>query len=426
MVGVARIELATPAMSAQGIAVKRAETGDEPARIDILAGDMPDLLAEVVAKAEGLGRSLHPKTAGNLADLVRLMNTYYSNLIEGHNTRPRDIERALAGARDEDQRDLQQEAVAHYRLQERIDQQAADGTLGDSAHPDFLRQLHRDFYIGASQEMLTLRSGNRISVMVPGEWRSTPEQDVVIGRHLPPPSAQVSAFMDYFHLRFAFEPAPGRILQGVGQGKAKRIMAMATAHHRFNWIHPFPDGNGRVSRLMSHAMAHQAGIGAHGLWSISRGLARGLQPGMDGRQEYKKQMAAADEPRQGDRDGRGNLSLKGLETFATWFLHVCLDQLAYMSELFELGTLSKRLDRYVALDDRLAPEAARLIQEALIRGEIERGEASRITQLPERSARRVLKQATDAGLLASDTPKGPVSLRFPSNVLEILFPRLYA
>ncbi|WP_287429078.1 Fic family protein, partial [Sphingobium sp.] len=47
---------------------------------------------------------------------------------------------------------------------------------------------------------------------------------------------------------------------------------LATAHHRFNWIHPFPDGNGRVSRLMSHAMALKAGIGAHGLWSVSRGL----------------------------------------------------------------------------------------------------------------------------------------------------------
>lgn len=93
--------------------------------------------------------------------------------------------------------------------------------------------------------------------------------------------------MDYFNLRFAFEPAPERILQGVGAGKAKRVLAMATAHHRFNWIHPFPDGNGRVSRLMSHAMAHKAGIGAHGLWSISRGLARGLEPGLDGRSEYK-------------------------------------------------------------------------------------------------------------------------------------------
>ena len=398
----------------------------EPARIDTLAGNLPDLLAEVVDKAEGLGRSLHPTTAANLADLVRLMNTYYSNLIEGHNTRPRDIERALAGARDEGQRDLQQEAVAHYRLQERIDRQAADGTLPDPADPAFLRELHRDFYLDASAEMLTIGDGNRSFVMVPGEWRSTAEHDVEIGRHLPPPSAQVAAFMDYYHLRFAFDPAPGRVMQGVGQGKAKRILAMATAHHRFIWIHPFPDGNGRVSRLMSHAMAHEAGIGAHGLWSISRGLARGLRPGPEGRQEYKQYVAGADEPRQGDRDGRGNLSLARLELFATWFLQICLDQLGYMADLFELGTLSKRLDRYVALHDTLPPESTRLLQETLVRGEIERGEASRITQLPERTARRVLSQTIDAGLLASATPKGPVSLRFPSDTLEVLFPRLYA
>ena len=233
------------------------------------------------------------------------------------------------------------------------------------------------------------------------------------------------AFMDYFNLRFAFEPAPGRVLQGVGPGKAKRVLAMATAHHRFNWIHPFPDGNGRVSRLMSHAMAHKAGIGAHGLWSISRGLARGLEPGLDGRSEYKRHMAWADEIRQGERDGRGHLSLKGLELFATWFLKVCLDQLTYMSSLFELDVLAKRLDRYVALSPTLPKESTRLLQEALIRGEFDRGEAERITQLPERSARRILKQLTDEGLLASETPKGPVSLRFPSGTLEILFPRLY-
>lgn len=398
----------------------------EPARIDTLSGDLPDLVADVSAAAEGLGRSLHPKTAANLANLVRLMNTYYSNLIEGHNTRPRDIERALAGARDEGQRDLQQEAVAHYRLQEVIDRQAADGTLPDPAAPNFLRSLHRDFYAGASADMLTIRHGERAIIMTPGEWRSAPEHDVEIGRHLPPPSADVPAFMDYFYLRFAFDPASGRMMQGVGTGRAKRILATATAHHRFNWIHPFPDGNGRVSRLMSHAMAHRAGIGAHGLWSISRGLARGLEPGMDGRQEYKRHMAWADEVRQGDRDGRGHLSQKGIEIFAAWFLHVCLDQLTYMSGLFELDALSKRLERHVTLSDTLPKEGIRLLQEALVRGEFERGEAERITQLPERTARRVLKQLTDEGLLASDTPKGPVSLRFPSDTLETLFPRLYA
>lgn len=398
----------------------------EPARIDTLGGDLPDLVAEVAAKAERLGHSLHPKTAANLSDLVRLMNTYYSNLIEGHNTRPRDIERALAGARDEGQRDLQQEAVAHYRLQERIDRQAASGELPDPADPDFIRQLHRDFYAGASVEMLTIRSGDRSFTMQPGEWRSVAEQDVEVGRHLPPTSACVPAFMDYFYLRFAFDPAPGRVLQGVGKGKAKRLLATATAHHRFNWIHPFPDGNGRVSRLMSHAMAHASGIGAHGLWSISRGLARGLQPGLDGRGEYKQHMAWADEVRQGDRDGRGHLSLKGLELFTGWFLRVCIDQLTYMSDLFELDALSKRLDRHVALSETLPKESARLLQEALMRGEIDRGEAERITQMPERSARRVLKQLIDEGLLASDTPKGPVSLRFPSATLDTLFPRLYA
>jgi len=397
----------------------------EPARIDALTGDLPDLVADLSARAEGLGRALHPKTAAHLADLVRLMNTYYSNLIEGHNTRPRDIERALAGARDDDQRDLQQEAVAHYRVQQRIDHDAAAGTLADPAGPDFIRGLHRDFYAGASQATLTMSGNGRSFVMAPGEWRRSSAQDADIGRHLPPSSDRVPAFMDYFHQRFAFDPLPGQAMLGVGKGKGRRILAMATAHHRFNWIHPFPDGNGRVSRLMSHAMAQAAGIGAHGLWSVSRGLARGLQPGIEGRQEYRQHMAWADQPRQGDRDGPGNLSLKGLEVFATWFLKVCLDQVDYMSGLFELDTLSARLARYVALDEALPAESNRLLQEALVRGEFERGEAERIARMPERSARRLLKQLTDAGLLASDTPKGPVSLRFPSDMLEVLFPRLY-
>jgi hypothetical protein len=71
------------------------------------------------------------------------------------------------------------------------------------------------------------------------------------------------------------------------------------------------------------------------------------------------------------------------------------------------------------------PEAARLLEEALIRGEFERGDISRITGLPERTARRVLNDLTALGLLASDTSRGRVSLRFPVDALEILFPRLF-
>src|SRR5207302_2132037 len=122
-------------------------------------------------------------------------------------------------------------------------------------------------------------------------------------------------------------------------GKAGRVLAIPAAHHRLNYIHPFPDGNGRVSRLMSHAMGHSAGIGAHGLWSISRGLARGLKS----RTEYKQMMDMADTPRQGDLDGRGNLSERALITFIEWFLQICLDQIRFMSGLFEIESLARRL-----------------------------------------------------------------------------------
>jgi Fic family protein len=261
------------------------------------------------------------------------------------------------------------------------------------------------------KEMLFVRGTNREFEMEPGAWRSRPEQDVAVGRHLPPSSARVPAFMQYFASRYRL----GEL------GKAGRILAIPAAHHRLNYIHPFPDGNGRVSRLMSHAMAHVGGIGAHGLWSISRGLARGLQS----RGEYKQMMDHADMPRQGDLDGRGNLSLRALGDFTLWFLRVCLDQVQFMSGLFELDTLARRLRGCVEQSETLKPEAARLLEEALIRGEFDRGEASRITGLPERTARRLVNDVIESGLLGSTTPKGSLSLRFPDQALDVLFPRLF-
>ncbi|WP_027056285.1 Fic family protein [Mesorhizobium erdmanii] len=384
----------------------------EPARLEDVAEPISDALAELSASSAVLGAKLHPRTAANLADLVRIMNTYYSNLIEGHNTRPRDIERALAGEFDKDQerRNLQVEAAAHVRLQGEIDRLAAEGQLPEPASLDFLRWLHAEFYRDADEAMLRIRGADREFLMVPGRWRSQPEHDVTVGRHQPPSSDRVEAFMEHFASRYRFQRT----------GKAARILAIPAAHHRFNYIHPFPDGNGRVSRLMSHAMAHEAGIAAHGLWSISRGLARGLES----RGDYKRMMDHADMPRQGDRDGGGNLSMRALADFTLWFLRVCIDQVSFMSSLFDLNQLARRLQRFVQRYD-LKPEAFRLLEEALLRGEFDRGEASRIAGLPERTARRVFTEVLELGLLASDTPKGPVSLRFPVDTLDELFPKLF-
>lgn len=385
----------------------------EPARLTEPNAAIADVIVELTTAATALERALHPRTAAGLADLVRIMNTYYSNLIEGHDTRPRDIERALAGEFDvdEDRRNLQLEARAHVRVQTDIDRLASSDALPEAASTGFLRAVHRDFYADAPEAMLEIGSGSKRIVMRPGEWRARPEEDNVVGRHVPPSSERVADFMAYFEKRFRFAE----------MGRAGRILAIAGAHHRFNYIHPFPDGNGRVSRLMSHAMAASAGIGAHGLWSVSRGLARGL----DSRGDYKRMMDHADAPRQGDRDGRGNLSEAALIDFTLWFLRVCLDQVTFMASLFDLDALAQRLRRHVDRNPRLRPEAFRLLEEALVRGEVERGDAARLTGLPERSARRVLADTLEAGLLGSDTPKGRVSLRFPAHALEDLFPRLY-
>jgi len=385
----------------------------EPARLEETPEAVSDVVAELAAATAKLGATLNPRTAANLAELVRVMNSYYSNLIEGHVTRPKDILQALEGKLDKDRerRNLQIEAAAHVRLQAEIDRKAAAGTLPEPASCDFIRWLHREFYKDAPKEMLLIRSNNREFQMEPGAWRSRPEHDVAVGRHVPPSSRVVEASMRYFEERFRFD----------GLGKAGRILVIPAAHHRLAYIHPFPDGNGRVSRLMSHAMAHEAGIGAHGLWSISRGLARGLKS----RSEYKQMMDLADTPRQGDLDGRGNLSLKALTEFTLWFLRVCLDQVQFMSGLFDLGNLARRLRAYVERSETLKPEAARLLEEALIRGEIDRGEAPRVTGCPERTARRIVNDVVEAGLLASATPKGALSLHFPDEALETLFPRLF-
>jgi Fic family protein len=385
----------------------------EPTRLEEPGEAIADVVADLAGASATLGRALHPRTAANLAALVRIMNAYYSNLIEGHNTRPRDIERALAGhfESDEDRRNLQLEAAAHVRVQAEVDNAAAEGRLPEPASAEYVKWLHREFYRGAPSAMLRVRSGDREITMRPGAFRSRPEDDVTVGRHPPPSSERVDAFMKYFEERYCLDR----------MGKSGRIISMAAAHHRLNYIHPFLDGNGRVSRLMSHAMAYKAEIGSHGLWSISRGLARGLES----RGEYKSMMDHADMPRQGDLDGRGNLSQRALSDFVLWFLRVALDQVKFMSSLFELDTLARRLRVFVERSERLRPEASHLLEEALIRGEFERGGVARITGLPERSARRVLSDVIGVGLLASETPKGAVSLRFPVDALEILFPRLF-
>ncbi len=385
----------------------------EPCLLENIPIGITDLIANLTTSTERIAGRLHPRTAASLAELVRIMNCYYSNLIEGHNTKPKDIERALADdmEKDELRRNFQLEARAHVRLQRTIDRLYVEGHLPEPASTEFLCWLHSEFYRDASESMLWIMNGDRGFRMEPGVFRFRSEHDVSVGRHIPPRSDRVDEFMRYFEQRYRL----------ASKGKGEQIITMAASHHRLAYIHPFPDGNGRVSRLMSHAMGLTAGIGASGLWSVSRGLARGLES----RQDYKNKMDYADTPRQGDLDGRGNLSQKALIEFIHWFLEVCLDQVKFMTGLFEFDRLAERLKSYVE-SQGLKPEAFFILERVLIQGEMPRGEAERITGLKERSARMVLASLMNDGILQSETPKGPVSLHFGSESVEFLFPKLFA
>ena len=388
-----------------------------PCRLENAGGTLLDLISDIRAAASRLGDRLHPKTAADLADRVRIMNSYYSNLIEDHFTRPRDIERAMQSAPEPDQgagRHSQIEAAAHVRLQRSIDERFRAHQLPDPVSVDYLCALHRDFYEGIPSDMLEITGAGRTFTMVPGELRSRHDHDNAVGQHVPPSSAVVRQFMEYFERAYAL----------TSLSSAQQLLVLPCAHHRFNYIHPFPDGNGRVSRLMSHSMALCAGIGAQGLWSISRGLARGLLPGADGRAQYKQMLAYADSPRFGDLDGRGNLSEKALVEFSVWFLQVCLDQIKFMSEQFQLGSLTDRLSDYAEKKFK-RKQAAVLLTEVLHRGEVSRGDAVLITGLKERTGRELLREIIADGILGSDSPKTPVSLRFQVHALEQLFPQLY-
>jgi Fic family protein len=66
-----------------------------------------------------------------------------------------------------------------------------------------------------------------------------------------------------------------------------------------------------------------------------------------------------------------------------------------------------------------------LLREALLAGAFDRGKAAAITGYKERQARSVLNGLVKAGLLVADSPKGAVSLGFPTEAIERFFPKLY-
>ncbi len=382
--------------------------------------DLDEAALTLLSRSAALGGQLHPTTRASVVSFLRIINCYYSNLIEGHGPRPIDIERAMRHdySAESAKRDLQLESLAHIECQRLIEERIAAEPDVAVADGDFLRWLHRMFYGRLPDSLRTVSndSTGETAAVIPGEFR---QREVQVGRHIGPPATSLVAFIDRFSSFYRIES-----FRGIGP-----IVAVAAAHHRLMWIHPFLDGNGRVARLFTDAWFRRMPLPGYGLWNVSRGLARR-------RNDYMGALSRGDATRRNDLDGRGNLSNEGLASFCRFFFEVCLDQVDFMAKQLDLPGLLERVEGYVALrstrtlpppepqGEPLRIEASRMICEALLRGEVGRGDLVRGSGLAERTGRKLLGQLLDERLLVSDTPKGPVRFGLPAHAADYFIPGL--
>ncbi|MBU6195942.1 MAG: Fic family protein [Cyanobacteria bacterium REEB446] len=390
----------------------------EPMLPSKLDKELEDLAFKLISRSNILTNQLHKITLETIGDLVRSMNCYYSNLIEGHNTHPVDIERALNGdySQNIEKRNLQLEAFAHIEVQRLIDNNLLeDAHLGTVAKPasiisaDYISLIHRHFYERLPKELQWVedpKTKKKLKVN-PGKFR---QRDVQVGAHIACSADKLPLFISRFEEAYDLNKL----------SKLQQLIAVGAAHHRLLWIHPFLDGNGRVARLFSHAFLRNLGIG-NSLWSVSRGLARRAT-------DYKRLLMEADALRKGDLDGRGNLSERALVDFCKFFLEISIDQIDFMAKLLNLNSLLERVSDHINLEvqkGHLSKGSYALLKEALITGSFERGQAAELTGYKERQARTVLSTLLSKGLLYSEHSRSKVKIAFPVSILDKWFPGLY-
>jgi len=367
----------------------------------------------LLAKAHDLSRAATllagTRVPPQLRELLRSMNSYYTNRIEGQHTRPCEIEQAL---RKDFSQDVvlaakQRLAVAHIEAEQALEQRYGGF---DGAHAlytvDAVQDLHRELF-GRLTATDLLTSDK--ALIEPGELR---QQDVQVGQHLAPVSASVPEFLGRWAAFYG----------GVRRGEAA-LVALACAHQRLGWVHPFVDGNGRVMRLHTHTWLTALGY-TGGLWSPLRGFARSTE-------RYYALLADADSLRRGDLDGRGNLSEQALIAWADYVLDTCLDQVRFMSSMLDFATIKARIEACLVFESTVLKqgvrqEALRALHYLFLSGEdMARGDFKSMLGMSERGATDALGALVKRGLLKSDSPQGKVRFGLPQHALRFLFPQLW-
>lgn len=376
-----------------------------------VAGPLRERASDLIRAATALVSTAAPEARRELRALLRRMNSYYTNKLEGEQTRPFEIDAALAqdfSAKPELAR-KQRLAVAHIVTEEMcerlLESRGNDGRTWLYTQ-DALRSLHEHLFSGLSEEDRRLEDG---SLMTPGAFR---QRNVKVGRHVAPSAVSLDAFLTRWCQVYGAAP----------RGEAGVISALAS-HHRLAWIHAFPDGNGRVTRLHTHLALHAMAL-TGGLWSPLRGYAR-----TEG--EYRRLLADADMPRRGALDGRGQLTQQGLMDWIRYSLDMCIDQIEFMRKMLDTQTMKGRIETALLIDEKtrangVRPEAAPVLHYLFAADiEMDRGQFKTMTGLGKSVATNLLSALLREGYLASDSPYGKVRFSIPRHALGTYFPALW-
>jgi Fic family protein len=350
-----------------------------------------------------------------IINLLRTTNSYYSNRIESQGTHPINIYNAMNGNFDNDKKSklLQQLSLVHIEVQKIIeDSFEKQQNIFSSEH---IKYLHKEFYSKKQmQEFLYISNNGLEAKIIPGIFRS---QNVRIGQHIPIEYEYLSTNIDEFVNIYNKEMK--------NKTKAEQLIYILASHHRLVYLHPFLDGNGRISRLFLDYLFFKIDIKGYGLWNIARGLARSVT-------SYKQHLSLADMVVQGSTEGRGPLSNRSLKQYIDYMLDTALDQVEYMYNNLQLSVLSNRLNRFVQLSSTkqinniiIEKYADLLFDQLLIKGELKRSLVGKIIGKSDRTASRLIKQLLDNGLIKSKSHKSPISLNINPRFASYLFPELF-
>ncbi len=373
-----------------------------PAELLSIADELPYLAGKLAGQ-------IAPATAKRLGHLMRVTNSYYSNLIEGQYSEPAELASRSTRRAPKELREL---AATHILVQESLERLLArnpDISWETFFSVPMLELIHGRLFDNASPEDLRLGDGR---LLVPGQLRSIAQQNVVVGDHYAPGWESVASMLKRLEEVY-----------GGARDPRTQLLCCLAFHHRGAFVHPFEDGNGRLMRMMTHLQLSKLSLGSP-LWSISRGLARRQD-------EYYGRLRAADQSRRGDLDGRGQLSQGALIEFVGFMLEVIKDQILYVTQAMEPKNLREELERVVRFEPKfreagIKPEAARALHLLLIQGEVTRADFKVYLGLHERTAIDQLKGLIELGVVEAPSPKSRVIFPgIPVWFAQMIFPRLH-